>query len=219
MSQYLVIAIDGPAASGKSSVARSLAARLGFAYVNSGGMYRALTWLAIQQNLDPADAEAVVTAGRKSHISCRLIDGRSIIEIDGVNPEDSLHEQKINLHVSAVAAIPEVRLLLLDKLRAFAEESNLVMEGRDIGSTVFPGTPYKFYIDASETVRAKRRAHQGQLDSIAERDRADSSRTASPLTVAPGAVMIDSTHLDVDGVVNEILSHLAKLNPEQFSHT
>ena len=128
--------------------------------------------------------------------------------IDGNNPQTHLRDERVNRTVSAISAIAEVREFLVAHLREFLTWDNLVMEGRDIGSMVFPDTPYKFYIDASLEVRAQRRAAQGQRDDLFFRDRADSSRRASPLTIAEDAHVIDSSSLTIDGVVGEIIGRL-----------
>lgn len=209
-SDHLVIAIDGPAASGKSSVARALARRLRYAYVNSGALYRAATWFVLDRKIDPRDAGAVAAALGAAEIVCGMQEGESFICIDGVNPERFLRDSGINAAVSLVSSVPEVRAILTGRLRRFAEESDVVIEGRDIGSAVFPQTRYKFYIDASQEVRAQRRAAQdgGGRDEIAARDRTDSTRRASPLVIAEDAHVIDSSRLTIDGVVGEIIGRL-----------
>ena len=206
----MVIAIDGPAASGKSSVARALARRLGFGYVNSGGFYRAVTWFVLEQGIDPLDSGAVAGLLDRAKVSCYLRDGDSVIEFDGFDPEPFLRETRINAHVSAVASVPEVRAGLTAKLRTLAGGRDVVMEGRDIGSAVFPQSAYKFYIDASPEVRAQRRQAQaaGEQDEIAARDRTDSTRRTSPLVIAEDAYVIDSSRLTIDGVVGEVVGRL-----------
>jgi cytidylate kinase len=203
-----VIAIDGPAASGKSSVARELARRLGFAYVNSGAMYRAVTWHVLQHKVDPLDPERVAALIEAADIVCDLRDNQSEIRIDQVDPSTHLREDDVNNTVSQISAVPQVRQILVEKMRHYAREHDLVMEGRDIGSVVFPDTPYKFYIDASPEVRLRRRAAEGQRDEIAARDRADSGRRSSPLVIAEDALVIDSSNLTIDGVVGEIIGRL-----------
>jgi cytidylate kinase len=203
-----VIAIDGPAASGKSSVARELARRLGFAYVNSGAMYRAVTWHVLQHQVDPADAGRVAELVEQASIVCDLRDNQSEIQINQVDPVPHLRDDEVNNTVSQVSAVPQVRRILVEKMRHYAREHDLVMEGRDIGSVVFPDTPYKFYIDASPEVRLRRRAAEGQRDEIAARDRADSGRRSSPLVFAEDALVIDSSNLTIDGVVGEIIGRL-----------
>jgi len=205
---YHVIAIDGPAASGKSTVAKNLALRLGYGYVNSGAMYRAVTWQVLSVGISSDDAVGVIDLLERSNIEIGLQNGVSVININGVDPEPHLRDTSINQHVSPVSSIAGVRDFLLSYQRQFAEESDIVMEGRDIGSTVFPDTPYKFYIDASPEVRRQRRLVQGHTDEIAARDKVDSSRRASPLVIAEDAHVIDSSHLTIDGVVGEIIGRL-----------
>src|SRR5882724_6403925 len=163
---HRVIAIDGPAASGKSSVAQELARRLGFVYVNSGAIYRAITWHILQKKIHPEESDRIAGALQAGDIKCRLQDNESRI---------------------------------------------LIVEGRDIGSVVFPNTPYKFYIDASPQVRLQRRAAQGERDEIAIRDRADSLRPVSPLIIAKDAHVIDTSHLTIQQVIDEIIGLLKKM--------
>ena len=208
MSSHRIIAIDGPAASGKSSVALALAQRLGFSYVNSGAMYRAVTWHVLQRNLNVHEPAAVVAAIAQSKIVCELVDNQSRILIDDYDPASHLRDDKVNRAVSIVSSIPRVRQILVPRMRECAKAKNVVMEGRDIGSVVFPETPFKFYIDASPEVRLLRRRAEGQRDEIAARDRADSSRAISPLVIAPDAEVIDTSTLTIEAVVDEILRRL-----------
>ena len=210
---HVVIAIDGPAASGKSSVARALAQVFGYAYVNTGAMYRAATWYVLAKGVDPADPDRIAALIDAAKIECGLDAAReSTIRIEGIDPTRHLREAGINRHVSAVSAVPRVRDRLVAEQRAYAERDDLVMEGRDIGSAVFPKTPYKFYIDATPEVRARRRAAQGETDSINARDSIDSTRHTSPLLIAADAQVIDSSKLTVEGTVNEILARLKQRN-------
>jgi cytidylate kinase len=205
---HRVVAIDGPAASGKSSVARELARRLGFAYVNSGAIYRAATWHVLQNAIAPDDAAAISRLIESAPLVCDLDKNESRIMIGGVDPADFLRDDRVNDSVSLVASVPRVREILVQKMRRYAFENDVVMEGRDIGSVVFPDTPYKFYIDASPEVRLQRRAAQGYRDQIAARNHADSSRRASPLIIAEDAHVIDSSNLTIEGVIGEIIGRL-----------
>lgn len=214
----MVIAIDGPAASGKSTVAKRLARRLGFLYVNTGAMYRAATWYVLQKQVPTDDAAAVAKAIETANIVCGVADGESTIVMDQVDPSAYLVSPEVNENVSRVARVPEVRTRLVELQREYRNRGALVMEGRDIGSTVFPETPYKFYIDASAEVRAQRRAKQGLEDSIASRDKQDSSRPTSPLIIAEDAHVIDSSHLTIDGVVGEIIGRLKLKGMELPDH-
>ncbi len=205
---HRIISIDGPAASGKSSVARELARRLRFVYVNSGAMYRAMTWHVLENGVATNDAGAIAQLAENADITCHLRGDESVMLIATVDPEPFLREDRVNENVSRVSSVPRVREIIVERLRRYAQTNDLVMEGRDIGSVVFPETPYKFYIDASPDIRASRRAAQGQRDRIAARDQADSSRRASPLIIAEDAHVIDSSHLTIDGVVGEIVGRL-----------
>ena len=214
----LLIAIDGPAASGKSSVARRLAWRLGIIYVNTGAMYRAAAWLALDRGIPATDGDAVMALLEKTDFRCEVVDGGSVLRLDGVDPEPHLLVEGVNATVSQIAAIPGVRARLVDLQRETARERDTVMEGRDIGSVVFPETPFKFYIDASVEVRAQRRARQGLADSIQARDKVDSTRRTSPLVIAEDAHVIDSSNLTIDGVVGEIVGRL-KLKGMEITET
>ena len=208
MSSHRIIAIDGPAASGKSSVALALARRLGFSYVNSGAMYRAVTWHVLRSGVDLREPAAVVATVEQSRIVCELVDKQSRILINDQDPASHLRDDNVNRAVSFVSSIPRIRQILVSRMRECAKADDVVMEGRDIGSVVFPETPFKFYIDASPEVRMQRRRAEGQRDEIAARDRADSSRAASPLIIASDAEVIDTSRLTIDGVVNEITRRL-----------
>jgi cytidylate kinase len=205
---HIVIAIDGPAASGKSSVARAVARRLRYVYVNTGAMYRAVTWYALSKHVPVVDHVRVQQLLHYTDVVCGVSDGESTILLDGLDPTPHLVSEGVNANVSAIASIAEVRRILVGKQRAYAHDYDVVMEGRDIGSAVFPETPYKFYIDASPDVRARRRAQQGLQDSVAARDKVDSTRRTSPLIIAEDAHVIDSSNLTIDGVAGEIVGRL-----------
>ena len=207
-SSHRVVAIDGPAASGKSSVARKLAQRLGFGYVNSGAIYRAITWYILQKGIDTRDVRHVTQATECANIACSLQNNESRIFIDDVDPTDYLRDDRVNDSVSQVSRLARVREIAVQKMRDCVRNHDVVVEGRDIGSIVFPETPYKFYIDASPDVRLRRRAAQGERDEIKMRDHADSSRPVSPLVIAQDAHVMDTSHLTIEGVVNEIIARL-----------
>jgi cytidylate kinase len=207
----IVIAIDGPAASGKSSVATRLARRLGFAHVNSGAMYRAVTWEILRQQIDPTHPESIDAAVHRMSVDSGFSEaGESFIRINAGMPDLELQTLEVNQSVSPVATVPAVRSLVNAQLRALAEKRPIVSEGRDIGSVVFPDTPYKFYLDASPEVRHQRRAAQGLHDSIDKRDKLDSSRANAPLKIASGAHVIDTSHLTLEGVVDKVAEILSK---------
>lgn len=208
MTHHPVIAIDGPAASGKSSVAKALARRLGVVFVNTGAMYRAVTWLAIRSSVNVHDESAVLALWLGATVEYGVADHQSTLRVNGEDLSPHLGSAEVNANVSAIAALPAVREELVARQRDYAVTQPLVMEGRDIGTVVFPHTPYKFYIDASLEVRSRRRAAQGLHDDLATRDRLDASRAASPLRVADGAEVIDSSELSIEGVVDAIVERL-----------
>ena len=213
--EFRAVAIDGPAASGKSTVAKRLAASLGLVMVNSGAMYRAVTWQILEDGVDPTDSEAVIASLTEMEIVCGVEDEVSNIIINDRLLTDELRSEAVNNTVSKVAAIPEVRECLVAIQRAYRDSSDVVMEGRDIGSVVFADTPYKLYIDASEDVRRARRAKDGEADAVAARDAQDSQRKTAPLKVADGAIVIDSSEMGIDEVVSTAYEALVKLGWEK----
>ena len=174
------IAIDGPAASGKSTVAKLIADRLGYTFINTGAMYRAVTWYMLEQGINPADTAAVLESLPAVPLSFGKDGSQSVVLCGQHVLGEELTSQQVNDHVSTIAAIPEVRALLVERQREYNRREPVVMEGRDIGTVVFPDTPFKYFVTASEEVRAARRAAEGLTDSIAERDRKDSSRATAP---------------------------------------
>ena len=202
------IAIDGPAASGKSTVAKLIAKELGFTFINTGAMYRAIAWLLSERGIAPTDIEQIkallpdmpLQFGKDGAVSTVVYEGRTLAE--------ELTSTKVNESVSQIAAIPEVRALLLRKQREYNLSEAVVMEGRDIGSVVFPHTPFKYFVTASPEVRAKRRAAQGLTDSISERDKKDAARACAPLTQAPDAKLVDTSEMSIDEVVALIVADI-----------
>lgn len=208
MTPHIAIAIDGPAASGKSTLARNLAQRLGLIMVNSGAMYRAITWKVLQIGLSPDDHDAVNALLQSINIECGNDGMLSTIAIDGIILNDELRSEAVNANVSAISAIPEVREKLIELQRSYLKHTGVVMEGRDIGSVVFPDTPYKIYVDADESVRAVRRGNDGEVDSISKRDAADSQRATAPLIIPDGATVLDNSHHTIESVVEAALEIL-----------
>jgi cytidylate kinase len=208
---HRVVAIDGPAASGKSTVARELARRLGFVYVNSGAVYRAITWYLLEKGINADDSNRIAQALELAAITSCIQDSDSRLLVDNVDPTDHLRDDRVNESVSRVSRLPLVRRIVGQKLHERARSDDLVVEGRDIGSVVFPKTPYKFYVDASPEVRLRRRAAQGERDEITLRDHADFSRSVSPLVIAEDAYVIDTSHLTIEAVVNKIVARLKQM--------
>ena len=221
MSAPVVVAVDGPSASGKSTISRLVAKRLGFNYVDTGAMYRAVTWKALDEKLDAGNIEQVVALVRQIKISFEIVNGEVRMLIDGVFPGDAIRAPRVAEKVSLVAAIPEVRRVLVEQQRSLTSFGGLVMEGRDIGSVVFPDTPHKFYIDANASERAKRRQQDfaamkietstaGVAQALAQRDKLDSSRAVAPLQVAPGATVVDNSTNTPEQTVKIILDTIAQ---------
>jgi cytidylate kinase len=208
-ASHPVIAVDGTAASGKSTFSRALARRLGFAYVNTGAMYRGVTWYLQEKGVPLRDAEAVALAVGSLRVETRLEQGELSFRIAGIDALPHVREGRVNEGVSLVAQVTPVRRLLVAQQQSLNAEAPLVMEGRDIGTVVFPETPYKFFLDADPGVREERRNRQGETDVILQRDVLDRQRSNSPLTCAPDARRLDSGSASVEELVETALRHLA----------
>jgi cytidylate kinase len=219
MSNGIQIAIDGPSASGKSTVSRRVAQSLGFVYVDSGMFYRTLTWRTVLAGVASGDAESVVAWMRRCRWETGVVDGAVRLTLDGVDPGLEIRSGPVRERVSEVAALAEVRAFIVARLRETAALGPLVMEGRDIGTVVFPETPWKFYLDADPDERARRRARELEQmeghadasavrDSLARRDERDRTRKDAPLQIALNAVVIDSTSMSVDQVVDLIVGRV-----------
>jgi CMP/dCMP kinase len=206
-----VIAIDGPAGSGKSTVARALATRLRLDYLDTGAMYRGVAFAALRRGIDPDDTKPVARLAEQV-----AIDVGDIVMVDGVDATIEIRGPEVTRAVSAVAANPDVRRELRRRQREWAEaHGGGVIEGRDIGSVVFPHAELKVYLTASDAERAGRRSkevldmdYDAVAADIARRDHADSNRSAAPLIVADGAVTVDTTGLSVDEVVDRVMALL-----------
>jgi CMP/dCMP kinase len=211
MASFLLVAIDGGAASGKSSTSRAIAARFNFLHVDTGSFYRAVTAALLRQGLTITDLAAVPAALPALTLGTRVTGRSAQMELNAqLIPEDEIRGPAVTAAVSHFAAIPELRAALVTYQRNQAEVARthgfqrLVMEGRDIGSVIFPEADFRFFLHADPEARAQRRALEGRPDAIAERDRLDSTRKTAPLTVPTGATAIDSTHLSLDQVVATI---------------
>ena len=210
-----VIAIDGPSGAGKGSVSRAVARALGCRYVDTGAMYRAMAWMAGREGLDLADEAAVTTLAQRVELT---LDEQTVI-VDGHDVTGAIRTAAIDAAAARVARMPGVREELVRRQRAYAAAGGLVMEGRDIGTTVFPAADVKIYLDASPEERASRRASDpahrsgsggAALAEVATaleaRDRSDRTRQSSPLTMAADAVRVDTTGVPLDGVIDQVLA-------------
>ena len=214
-----VIAIDGPAGAGKSTIARRLAERLGYTYIDTGAMYRSVALWALRQNVSPDDAFRLEQLAVAAEIGL-LAQAR--VHLNGEDVTEAIRTPEISAAASKVAAVAAVRAALVEKQRRLAERESVVMEGRDIGSVVFPDSPARFYLDAAPEERARRRHTEEQqkgissqgadavLASLLNRDRIDSSRATAPLKVADGARVLDTTGLSIEQVVQTVYDHLPR---------
>lgn len=212
----VVIAIDGPSGSGKSSTSRGVAAELGLRYLDTGAQYRAMTWWMLEQGVDLADPEAIAEASLWPLLASGTDPKAPTIEVDGRPVDEEIRTEAVTATVSKVAGVPAVRARLIEAQReyiraALAEHAGIVVEGRDIAEVVWPVAPAKIYLTADQAVRAARREAQnggedvaGTLADLARRD-AEDARTTRPLDAAPGAVVVDGTYLSLAEVVAEIV--------------
>jgi CMP/dCMP kinase len=214
-----VIAIDGPSGVGKGTVARAIAEAFGYRHVDTGAMYRALAWRAVDAGAALDDEAALIDLA--SHTDILVADGH--VSVNGTDVTRGIRTPEIDRVVTSVARIPQVRALLVARQRALGRDGGVVMEGRDIGTVVFPDADVKIYLDASPEERARRRAadpaHGGRGEALAtvasamaDRDRIDSTRAASPLMIAPDAVVVDTTGVPLADVVARVLAIINKPN-------
>jgi cytidylate kinase len=219
LPENFIVAIDGPAGSGKSTLAKRMAEEIGGVMIDTGAMYRAVTAKTLDLNLDPADEKAVGQVAESISIQFNRSDQTQQIFVDGADYTLRIREKEVNENVSAVAAYSSVRTRMVALQRKMAEKGRIVMEGRDIGSNVFPDARFKFFLVADENVRAKRRkleinsagmeaSHEQVLENIRKRDKTDSERQNAPLIKAPGAIEIDTSHLNIDGVLSTMIESL-----------
>lgn len=212
--QSLVVAVDGPSGSGKSSTARGVAQRLSVAYLDTGAMYRAMTWALLQDGVDLDDPTAIAKAAEGVRLESGTDPLAPTIVANGTDVAEPIRSDEVTSSVSNVAAVPSVRAMLVDLQRAIIEanQRRIVVEGRDIGSTVAPDAEVKIYLVADPAARAARRAAEdGTTDAtatelaLARRDKIDSTRAASPLAKADDAIVVDSTYMSLDEVIDAIV--------------
>ena len=219
--QVTIVAVDGPSASGKSTVSRRTAQAVGFIYVDSGALYRGITWKCVKEGVDVKDSQAVTNLLIRMNMELVLKDNSVGYLIDGEDPGQEIRAEPVRERVADIAAQQSVRVFIVEKLRLMTKFGNLVMEGRDIGTVVFPDTPFKYYLDADPEERARRRAAEikvqegtedvgAVLSSLRRRDQKDSSRATAPLQIALGAKIINSTGMTVEQVVDTIVADLKK---------
>ncbi|HWY29653.1 MAG TPA: (d)CMP kinase [Candidatus Acidoferrum sp.] len=215
----IVIAIDGTSASGKSTNAKLVARALGYVYVDTGAMYRTLAWYCLQKRVDVAEEKAVAAACRhwKTKLICVENNGLRAVRllVDDYFPETEIRTPDIAAAVTLVAAVPKVREWMKRTQRECIQFGNLVMEGRDIGTNVFPETDYKFYLDAKLEERSARRAADGVNENLAARDQRDSQRAAAPLMVALGAKVIDNSKMTSEETSGLLLAEIRKRMPAE----
>ena len=220
-SRALIIAIDGPSGAGKGTIARAVARRLGFHHVDTGAMYRALAWKALDESIDLANEAAVSALAERAEFD--VIDGR--VRVDGHDVAVAIRTPEMDAAASIVARQAAVRRVLVERQLALAGLGGIVMEGRDIGTVVFPAAAVKIYLDASPEERARRRATdpahasgkgaalQDVATALAERDRLDSTRATAPLKMAEDSVMIDTTALSIDDAVERVMEAIRRRHP------
>lgn len=215
----IVVAIDGPAGSGKSTVSKRIAQNLGLLYIDTGAMYRALTLKAMRSNVDLKDAEALTGLARSTKIDLAVSTGQLKVVLDGEDVTGFIRTPELTNNVKYIACVPGVRQEMVRLQRSIGEKSGAVLEGRDIGTVVFPDASYKFYLDADADERARRRYKEllesGRAVELADikkdvvsRDESDIKRSVGALKKASDAILIDTTDLSIDGVVDKVLSYI-----------
>ena len=225
MSDGVVIAVDGPSGSGKSTVARGVARALGLRYLDTGAMYRAITWAVLERGIDPADASAVADLAVTARLDMGTAPESPTVAVDGRDATAAVRSEPVTAAVSAVSAIADVRASMVRRQRELIGEGGIVVEGRDIGTTVAPDATLKVFLTADPAARARRRGLElsgADLDAAAldrtradlmRRDAADSGRAASPLAQADDAVVIDSTDLGPEDVIARVLDLFTAVTP------
>ena len=215
MEKPIVIALDGTSASGKSTNAKRVAKALGYSYVDTGAMYRSLAWYCLKNKVDIEDEKAIASICRRWKTELINEEGQIRLNIDGYFPAEEIRTAETSALVPVVAAVPAVRKWMKAKQRECIEFGSLVMEGRDIGSNVFPDTDFKFYLDASLDERSKRRVADGLNENLAARDKKDSERATAPLMIPLGAKVINNSNMTAEEtsalIIKEVLKKLEEV--------
>src|SRR5215471_13833483 len=211
----IVIAIDGTSASGKSTNSKLVAKALGFIHVDTGAMYRTLAWYCLKRNIDVLDARAVAAACRQWKTSLECVDNQVRLLANGYYPQQEIRTAEVSAAVPHVAAVPKVRDWMKKTQRECIKFGNLVMEGRDIGTNIFPETDFKYYLDARPEERARRRAADGIEENLAARDLRDSQRAAAPLMIALGAKVINNSEMTSEQTSGMIITDVKKRMAER----
>jgi cytidylate kinase len=206
----LVIAIDGTSASGKSTNSKLVARALNFVHVDTGAMYRTLAWYCLRHHIDAQDTKAVAAACRRWKTALKCADNHAYLAVEGYYPAKEIRTAEVSAAVPHVAAVPQVRKWMKKTQRECIKFGNLVMEGRDIGTNVFPETDFKYYLDAKLEERSRRRAADGIQENLAARDQRDSQRAAAPLMIALGAMVINNSHMTSEQTSGMILADIKK---------
>ena len=210
MENPIVIALDGTSASGKSTNAKRVAKALGYSYVDTGAMYRSLAWYCLKNKVDIEDEKAIASTCRRWKTELINEEGQIRLNIDGYFPAEEIRTAETSALVPVVAAVPAVRKWMKAKQRECIEFGSLVMEGRDIGSNVFPDTDFKFYLDASLDERSKRRVADGVNENLAARDKKDSERATAPLMIPLGAKVINNSNMTAEETSALIIKEVRK---------
>lgn len=215
MEKPIVIALDGTSASGKSTNAKRVAKALGYSYVDTGAMYRSLAWYCLKNKVNTEDEKAIASICRRWKTELINEEGQIRLNIDGYFPAEEIRTAETSALVPVVAAVPAVRKWMKAKQRECIEFGSLVMEGRDIGSNVFPDTDFKFYLDASLDERSKRRVADGVNENLAARDKKDSERATAPLMIPLGAKVINNSNMTAEEtsalIIKEVLKKLEEV--------
>ena len=210
MKNPIVIAIDGPGASGKSTNAKLVSKALGYAYVDTGAMYRTLAWYCLMKGVDVNDPKGVAAVCRRWKTRLECVDGHVRLTVEGYYPEKEIRTAETSAAVPHIAAVPKVRDWMKKTQRACIQFGDLVMEGRDIGTNIFPETDYKFYLDASLAERTRRRTAEGVEENLAARDQRDSQRAAAPLMIPLGAMMVNNSGETPEQTSGRILAEIKR---------